>query len=363
MRFLADGPEIPDELIGAEERGEVVFVCGAGVSKRVGLPLFRELVEQVYDRLGESIEGDSAEAEAWRQSQYDRVLRCLERRVSPPGVTPNRMREAVKASLRPTSQPLDSHLALLRLSRDEQLRPRVITTNFDTLFERAWHENDGEHLQSLAGAGLPAPKTARFHGVLHLHGRIDDAEFRLEETDLVLTSSEFGDAYLRSGWASRYMYDLIRCHPMVLVGYQADDPPMRYLLEAVDADRDRFPDLKTVYAFAPADTGEEDRESALWRAKGATAITYLSPEMHDHSWLYETLRQWAGYAEDPAAWRHERLTTILSQHPTKVPDHERDQAVFLLRQPGSDELLVELNPDASWLTIFQDAGLIEMEQP
>jgi hypothetical protein len=37
----------------------------------------------------------------------------------------------------------------------------------------------------------------------------------LDESDLVLTSAEFGDAYLRSGWASRYVYDLVRAYTVV----------------------------------------------------------------------------------------------------------------------------------------------------
>ena len=96
---------------------------------------------------------------------------------------------------------------------------------------------------------MPQPKVSGFAGVLHLHGRLADAGLDLKETDLVLTSAEFGDAYLRSGWASRYVYDLVRTHALVLVGYQADDPPMRYLLEALEADRERYPDLQQVYAF------------------------------------------------------------------------------------------------------------------
>ncbi len=54
-----------------------------------------------------------------------------------------------------------------------------------------------------------------------------------------------------SGWASRYVYDLARALTLVLVGYQADDPPMRYLLEVLEDDRARYPDLRPVYAFAP----------------------------------------------------------------------------------------------------------------
>ena len=32
MRFFADGPTIPDELLEQRDRGNVAFFCGAGVS-------------------------------------------------------------------------------------------------------------------------------------------------------------------------------------------------------------------------------------------------------------------------------------------------------------------------------------------
>lgn len=47
MRFVDDGPDVPRELITCQEKGEAIFVCGAGVSCTVGLPLFRGLVEAV----------------------------------------------------------------------------------------------------------------------------------------------------------------------------------------------------------------------------------------------------------------------------------------------------------------------------
>ena len=47
MQFIEAGPDVPVDLVIAQERGEALFVCGAGVSRMVRLPLFRELVENV----------------------------------------------------------------------------------------------------------------------------------------------------------------------------------------------------------------------------------------------------------------------------------------------------------------------------
>jgi hypothetical protein len=53
MRFFADGPNIPDELLLARDQGRVIFFCGAGVSRaRAGLPDFFGLAESVIAKLG-----------------------------------------------------------------------------------------------------------------------------------------------------------------------------------------------------------------------------------------------------------------------------------------------------------------------
>jgi hypothetical protein len=52
MRFRADGPSIPVELLEQRDRGNVVFFWGAGVSKPAGLPSFPELGKRVMKALG-----------------------------------------------------------------------------------------------------------------------------------------------------------------------------------------------------------------------------------------------------------------------------------------------------------------------
>ena len=136
MRFVEQGADIPNELIRAVTDGSATFLCGAGVSFRVGLPSFKTLTEQVYTRLGESSNEEAAERNAIASKEYDRALRSLEKRTHRPG-TSSRVRDAVAALLATPSVVFPDHLALLQLSRDGDGRPRLITTNFDTLFERA----------------------------------------------------------------------------------------------------------------------------------------------------------------------------------------------------------------------------------
>jgi hypothetical protein len=374
MRFIHDGSDIPDDLVASQERGGTIFVCGAGVSRTVGLPLFRGLVESVYRELGEDWSLHPAECEVMRENgrmagQYDRVLRSLERRLAASDLPRNRgmrarIRTAVRRALTPPADvDLDNHRSLLELSRDPEGRSRLLTTNFDTLFERAWLDRHDDAIPSHAGPAMPPPKVTGFEGVLHLHGRLEDnhAKLQLSETDLVLTSAEFGDAYLRSGWASRYVYDIVRAYTVVLVGYEADDPPMRYLLEALEADRERYPDLQRVYSFASCEPGDAEMQSALWRAKGVEPILYVLNN-GSHAPLYETLREWRLYADDPTAWRRERLREILRNDPTTLDREKIGECIALLRHGDASQLLGTLSPPPSWLPVFIERRVFDSER-
>ena len=67
MRFLPDGADIPDPLIRAVIMGDAVFLCGAGVSFRSDMPLFKGLTEHVYQTLGETPENEAPEQKAFER--------------------------------------------------------------------------------------------------------------------------------------------------------------------------------------------------------------------------------------------------------------------------------------------------------
>jgi NAD-dependent SIR2 family protein deacetylase len=216
MRFVLAGPEIPADLVVEQEKGRTIFVCGAGVSRTIGLPLFRGLVDGVYRKLGEDWQLHTAEREGMEQGgllygQYDRVLRCLERRLAGSNVARNRgMRERIRAAVAEVLKvqadvDFSNHLALLELSRDAEGRVRILTTNFDTAFERAWQAGHGAMIASHAGAAMPQPRTTGFEGVLHLHGRLADT---LSELQLNYATPDKSSNFEQAG---RVMHLHIRC--------------------------------------------------------------------------------------------------------------------------------------------------------
>lgn len=360
MRLSDDTADIPDRLIALQERGEVVFLCGAGISQRYSLPSFYKLTTDIYADLGESWVGYPAEEDAMGLDKngkakglaaLDRALFALSKRLRGSD-TASRIRAeglltaAIEKNLQPPVGPFPAHMDVWMLSRDPEMRQRIVTTNFDTLFERAGPKG----IASRACADLPPPLGTDFTGVLHLHGRISDSDLGLSRTSLVLNSAEFGEAYLRSGWAARYVYDLARATTIVILGYSADDPPMRYILEVLTADRERYPDIREIFAFVASepDSPSRERVAAIWDAKGATAITYDTRDNKDHETLYQTISKWAEFAADPTGWRRGQASRILRQDPDEVSEGDWHRLRWLLSGGDAGELLGEINPDPKW---------------
>ena len=133
MQFIKNGPHIPERLLQAHEDGLVVFFCGAGISHPAGLPGFSGLVKQLYSGLGES--PNAIELAAIKAGQYDTTIGQLEKRTVN-GRIKVREELAKVLLLDPSSRnALATHEALLTLARQREGRYRLITTNFDRLFE------------------------------------------------------------------------------------------------------------------------------------------------------------------------------------------------------------------------------------
>ncbi len=71
MIFTPLGPDFPEDLINALLEGDVVFLCGAGVSAPQ-LPNSENLVRQVYASVGE--ERTPAEEHAFSVGRYEEAL-------------------------------------------------------------------------------------------------------------------------------------------------------------------------------------------------------------------------------------------------------------------------------------------------
>lgn len=328
--FSKEGPAFPEQLVDALLAGEVVFLCGAGISAPQ-LPGFDGLVTQCFDRL--NLEMSASEKKSFKDGRFEEVLGSLSRRI----VDPVDMKRTVVKLLQPTTPTdLSHHRTILRLSRNLDNRPIIVTTNFDTMLEKALLDVDSANkvrTLSFAGQDLPSPGSVGFGGIIHLHGRIADTDIELEETPLVVTSADYGDAYMRSGWASRFLFDLCRCKTIVLVGYSAGDAPVRYFLNVLEADRQRFPDLRPVYALDAVDARED--ADLRWGALAVEPIVYervtdTVTGKKNHSALWRDLDQLADVVERPRTTRRTWAKEILEKSFATAEPAELDRISWLM---------------------------------
>ena len=287
MQFVRNGPDIPERLLRAHEDGQVVLFCGAGISYPAGLPGFASLVQKIFADLSHT--PDPLQAAAIKAKQFDRALGLLER-----GIVGDR--EMVRNSLAKILTPdLDkpeatlTHEALLTLGRNRDGRTRLVTTNFDRLFQEviAAQEDDVEHFEAPL---LPLVKS-RWDGLVYLHGLLPADPGHGDLDRLVLSSGDFGIAYLTERWAARFLGELFRNFTVCFVGYSIDDPVLRYMMDALAADRLLGEAPREMFAFGSYSKGEEDRRAGEWRAKNVTSILYR--EHRRHGYLHRTLRGWA----------------------------------------------------------------------
>ena len=355
MRFTENGPEIPDELLLALDEGRVVFFCGAGVSRaKARLPDFFGLADQVLKSLGVAEHSPAAKilAEARDMEERtgvpglisaDRVFGLLEREFLSADID-----RAVAKALVPDKDmdddknvDLTAHELLLDLATSQDGQTKLVTTNFDRLFDDC-----GRDLVAWQPPRLPDPaRPGEFNGIVYLHGRATESYDGSEGDGFVLSSAEFGRAYLAEGWATRFFKDVIDRYAVVFVGYTADDPPVQYLLEALNKTNGR---LSEVYAFQ---SGEDGEAKARWQHKGVTAISYTSENRHEVLWI--SLEAWADRAKDPEAWQ-ERTMELARRGPEALTPIEREQVTHLVSTKEGARRFLESDPPppATWLCVF-----------
>ena len=328
MRFFANGPDIPDELLNARDEGRVVFFCGAGVSRAyAGLPGFIGLAENVLADLGSAQDSDerrllkamekvSAETELAGLISADRIFTLLEKK----SFEAEQIERSVSQALKVKGSPnLKAHKILIELARQPGGSVRLVTTNFDRLFEKC-----APKVTSSSRSRLPRVRLGDGDwGIVHLHGRVNEDYTGPDEDGFVLSSGEFGDAYLAEGWARDFVREILDNYLAVFIGYSADDPPVRYLLEGLQRSR---PDTSRIYAFQD---GPDDEAIAKWDDKGVTAISYRPDDGH-HSVLYESLKAWAVRAKDPAAWRN-KVLNLARGGPAKLQPHQRGMVAHIVK--------------------------------
>lgn len=345
MQFCKDGPDIPDNLLWDRDDRKVVFVCGAGVSVgKAKLPDFSKLADQVMDELLVIENNESRKILNYiRTSEHpellsvDQVFGQLQQDYSDDDI----IAAVSKQLYAPSSTDISYHEIICDLAKTKEKEIRLITTNFDDLFSRAIKSLDIKNCEDMIYPEFPkVGYNKHLSGLVYLHGRFDFYDGMNEE--IILLPSSYGKAYLIKKKITRFLIEVFKKYTVVFVGYSAEDPPIRYLMEGLANSKIK---IKNAYAFQKADHQDAIKR---WKRKGVTPITYK-----EYDDLWETLRHWRVRAIDFDKWLNQVLK-MAQTGPLKLDDWQRSQVVHLMSHKNGASKIAsgEKTIPAQWLYCF-----------
>ena len=354
MQFTKGGPDVPERLLQAHEDRRVVFFCGAGISYPAALPGFKDLVDKLYE--ARNVVPNAVQAAAIKSGRYDTAVGLLETQ-DVGGV------ESVRLELANILSPdlkapraTETHKALLTLGTTRDGRTRLVTTNFDRIFEEVL-TGAGSSVARFRAPLLPIPKS-HWDGLIYLHGLLTKDPSRNDLTRLVISSGDFGLAYLTERWAARFVSELFRNYTVCFVGYSLDDPVLRYMTDALSADRLMGESTREMFAFAVYSKRKETDQKQTWEAKGVTPILYKAHWRH--AYLHRTLRHWSETYRDGARGKERIAVEYALTNPRTSLKHDDfvSRMLWALADRGGlpAKRFAELDPVPSldWLEPLSD---------
>ena len=319
--------DFPKPLLNALRDGKLVVFAGAGVSmgEPAYLPSFKDLANKIAEGTGKTLQDREPIDRFLGQLQHDgvNVHTLAAKNLSPQGL-----------------QATDLHQNLLRLySKAEQVR--VVTTNFDLLFEQAakdvFTSNQPEVFRAPA-----LPLGHQFNGIAHIHGAVRHSG------EMIITDADFGRAYLTEGWARRFLVDLFRSFTVLFVGYSHDDTIMNYLARAlpVGASPLRFVLI-----------GETDDNADRWNVLGIEPISYPQSRAHDYSTLYEGVRHIAEHVRrNVLDWQRE--IAAIAEKPPPLDGETADLIEDALEDVTKVRFFTKAASDSKWIDWLDERGIL-----
>ena len=298
--------------------GRLVIFAGAGVSMGAPafLPNFSKLADEVAEGTGESRRESETE---------DRFLG----RLADKG---NSVHERTEDLLNENDPPpTDIHAGLLRIYRAAE-NVRIVTTNFDVLFERASGSVFDEALRYYVAPALPPG--GRFQGIVHIHGSV------CEPKEMILTDKDFGRAYLteNDGWARRFLVDLFSNFTVLFVGYSHQDTIMNYLGRALPGGSGGR------YVL----TGSKQNESRRWLNLGIEPIEFPQSDDHDFDGLTEGVSSLAEFMNlGVLDWQ--RAIVEIAENIPPIDDESGDIIATALDDPVKTRFFTEAATSPEWI--------------
>ena len=286
------GIDFPQSVISALRDQKLVVFVGAGVSMSppASLPSFRGLTNKIAEGTGEKLSDEESEDRFLGRLQYER------------GVQVHKLAADILSNDEP--QPTSLHKQILRLYPNEKA-VRVVTTNFDLLFESASRSEFQADLEVYRAPALPLGRD--FYGIVYIHGAVNDHH------RIVLTDADFGRAYLTEGWARRFVLDLFSHFTVLFVGYSHQDTILTYLARALPPEgaNQRF-----ALILKNKDRQQNEKDLQRWKILGITPIFYPESDLDKHGGLLCGIKKLADICRQGALDWQQQIAAIAKTGPS-----------------------------------------------
>ncbi len=307
--------DFPRKLLNALREDKLVVFAGAGVSmgEPARLPKFRELAKAVAQGTGKDLQ-DGVPEDAFLGRLEDEGTKVHAR--------------AAEILSRGNLEPTALHRDLLRLYSNPA-SVRIVTTNFDTLFEQASDVVFESRPNVFEAPALPLGR--KVTGIVHVHGSIECAE------DMVLTDEDFGRAYLTDGWARRFLVELFRSFTVLFVGYSHSDIVMTYLARALP--------ISEATRFALT---REDEDIDRWRLLGIEPVVYRRSCGDNHQALGRGIGGLANFARNGVLdWQLE--IKEIAEKPPSLAEESMDLIEDALSDPTKTRFFTDAASHLEWI--------------
>ena len=317
--------DFPQPLVDAHSEGSLVLFVGAGASMNPPsqLPDFDVLAKEIVDAAHQRVPKDIAKPDArlgWLAEQ---------------GVD---VHQQVANRILGSSQPNQLHQDIAALA-DAAPEVRVVTTNYDLHLTRALNSL-GADFEEFRGPALPLGND--FKGLVYLHGNV-----RQCPRHLVVTDENFGVAYLREAWATRFLERMFTEYTVLFIGVSHKDTMMSYIGRALVRVNDRR------YALV----GDERLDRGRWKQLGVGLVTYQIVN-GSRNLLTRSIRRWADQASMGLTAHRERIRELVSLEPPQEPE-DVSYMEETIRDPARVRFFVEYARSVEWLRWADERDLLQ----
>lgn len=298
MKFDDNAFDIPQELLDAHKKGEVVFFCGAGLSANNRYPLFENLYETICGRFDYTQDIGNSSLESKFNLLADSVQGGI-----------NQVKKEIASVFSEVAKHdnLETQKALLKLScRNNSVH--LITTNYDSLFSLASKKLKSQlpiTAEDYYPPFLPLSYGCEWNGVVYLHGNFEHSAKISNYDSIILTSSDFGRAYLTQGWATNFMKYVFSKFKVCFIGYSLKDQIFNYLMDSISLDDDN----KFTKAWIITNSVGSEITKKQWKLRKIEPIYYL-PSDDNHSNLHDTLVKWSKVYQHSSKFKNEVIQKI-----------------------------------------------------